>query len=68
MTPAFDQSTFLAARSEWAQQIIDNPPVRVALPGAKAPIATDRLIALQELGVTNGEIVERINRTHARDS
>lgn len=69
MTPMFDQSAFLAARKRWAEEMgPPKLPAVVALPGAKAPIATDRLKALQELGLAEHEIIKRINGAHARNS
>lgn len=59
----FDQSTFLAARSIAAEQIGPAPdPEHVALPGAKAAISHDRLLAHQDAGHDQHEIVTRLNR------
>ena len=64
----FDQSTFLAARSIAAEQIGPAPdPEHVALPGAKQAISHDRLLAHQDAGHDQREIVERVNRTFERE-
>ena len=58
----WDASTYLAHRALDAQQIgPPKDPDFVALPGAKAAIDHDRLLAHQELGHGQEEIVERVN-------
>ena len=58
----WDQSSYMAHRALDAAEIgpPENPP-QVALPGAKAAIDHDRLLAHQELGHGAEEIVERVN-------
>lgn len=58
----WDQSTWLAHRALDAAAIgPPKPPAFVALPGAKAAVDHDRLVAHQELGHGAEEIVERVN-------
>lgn len=68
MTPMFDQSQFLAARKDWAWQMDPPPQFAMAMQGARAPIARDRLEALQDTGLTEHEIVKRVNEAHARNA
>lgn len=60
----FDQSTFLAHRAKVADTITPQPPTMVALPGALAPVAADRLGALQAAGHSLEAIVQRVNAAH----
>lgn len=61
-TTNFDQSTFLAYRARAAQEMGDpQPPEMVALPGAKAAISHDHLLAHQANGRGEHEITARVN-------
>lgn len=60
----FDQSTWMAHRANVADTITPEPPDMIALPGAKAPIARDRLEALQAAGHSPDDIVARVNSAH----
>lgn len=60
----FDQSTFLVHRATVADTITVEPPLMVALPGALAPVATDRLEALQAAGHSQEAILARVNDAH----
>jgi len=58
----FDQSTFLAHRAREAAKIgPPKPPQHVALPGAKAAVAHDRLLAYQDAELDSDAITERVN-------
>lgn len=60
--PNFDQSTWLAYRAMAAQEMgPPQPPQMVALPGAKAAISHDHLLAHQDAGRGEHEIGERVN-------
>lgn len=68
MTPSFDQSTWLAYRAQAAQEMgPPQLPAHVALPGAKAAVPHDRLVAHQEAGHDQHEIVARANERWERD-
>jgi hypothetical protein len=67
--PNFDQSTWLAYRVRTAQEMgPPKLPSHVALPGAKAAVPHDRLIAHQEAGHDQHEIVARANERWDRDN
>lgn len=58
----FDQSTWLAKRAVEAARLgPPTPPAVVVLPGAKAAIPHDRLVAYQAAGYSEGEIVAQEN-------
>lgn len=65
--PTFNHASFLAARAQVAATITVVLPDRFALVGAKAPVAADRLEALQESGRDHGQIVDHINAQWAKD-
>lgn len=60
----FTQAEFLLQRRADAAAAEQVPVSMVALPGAKAPIARDRLEALQAAGHSQAAIVDRINTAH----
>jgi hypothetical protein len=65
---SFDQATFLAYRAQAAAEMgPPKLPSHVALPGAKAAVPHDRLIAHQEAGHDQHEIVARANERWDRD-
>lgn len=60
--PNYDQSTFLAYRAQAAREVgPPKPPKMVALPGAKAAISHDHLLAHQDAGRCERDIVDRVN-------
>lgn len=66
---SFDQATFLAYRAQAAAEMgPPKLPAHVALPGAKTAVAHDRLLAHQEAGHDQHEIVARANERWARDN
>lgn len=67
--PNFDQSTWLAYRVQAAQQMgPPQAPGMVALPGAKAAVSHDRLLAHQQAGHDQAEIVARVNARWEQDN
>ena len=66
---SFDQATFLAYRVQTAAEMgPPKLPAHVALPGAKTAIAHDRLLAHQDAGHDQHEIVARANERWTRDN
>lgn len=65
--PTFNHASFLAARAQIAATITVAPPTHFAMVGAKAPVAADRLEALQESGRDHDQIVDHINAQWAKD-
>lgn len=64
----WDHSTFLAKRArESADLGPPKLPTHVALPGARAAVAHDRLVAYQQSGLAEDEIRERTNQRWAQD-
>ena len=61
-TTHFDASTWLAHRAIDATTLPDAPVEHVALPGAKAAVPHDRLVAYQAAGHDQHQIVARINQ------
>lgn len=63
------QASMLAARAIQAQELSDDPPAEIVLPGAKVAVAHDRLLAHQQLGHDQDMIVAAANarwaETHA---
>lgn len=60
--PHFDQSTWLAYRARAAQEMgPPKLPAMVALPGAKAAISHEHLVAHHDTGRGEHEIVQRVN-------
>lgn len=58
----YDQGTWMAKRALDAAALgPPKPPQQVALPGAKAAIDHDRLLAYQDLGLGEHEIRDRVN-------
>lgn len=65
----FDQSTWLAKQVIDAEAIGTPPtPLFVALPGARAPIAHERLLAYQAAGHDEHSIVQRTNARWEADN
>lgn len=66
---SFDQSTWLAYRAQAALEMgPPQPPGMVALPGAKTAVAHDRLLAHQQAGRGQDEIVARVNARWGQDN
>lgn len=64
----FTQSAWQAARAIAAEQIgPPELPEHVALPGAKAAVPHDRLLAYQDADMGEHEIVGRVNERYRRE-
>lgn len=65
----WNMSSLLAHRAIDAKTLpSSSPPLHVALPGAKAAIPHDYLLAYQEQGLQEHEIAERANARWERDN
>ena len=65
--PHFDQGTWLAYRTKTAQEMgPPKLPAHVALPGAKAAISHEHLLAHHDTGKSEHEIVQRVNAKWAQ--